>query len=100
MQSKREKGWRPGMAPVGYINELYDHTIVTDLERFSLLRRAWDLMLTGSYTVPKVLNKLNNEWGFRTLKKRRIGNKPMSMSGLYRVFSNIFYAGFRDSRKP
>lgn len=94
MQSKREKGWRPGMAPIGYLNELYDHTIISDPERFPLLRRAWDLMLTGNYTVPKILNKLNNEWGFRTLKKRRIGNNPISMSGLYRIFSSIFYAGF------
>jgi len=93
IQSKLEKGWRPGMAPIGYLNKLDDHTIIIDPERFSLLRRAWDLMLTGNYTVPKILEKLNNEWGFRTLKKRRIGNNPISMSNLYLFFTNPFYAG-------
>ena len=93
LQSKLDKGWRPGMAPNGYINELYDHTIIPDGERFVLMRKAWDVMLTGNYTVPTILNMLNNEWGFRTLKKRRIGNNPMSMSGLYKMFTNEFYAG-------
>lgn len=93
IQSKLDKGWRPGMAPLGYLNEPRDHTIIVDPERFPLIRRAWDLILTGNYTVPQVLNKLNNEWGFRTLKKKRVGNRPMTMSGLYLLFNNMFYTG-------
>ena len=93
VQKKLEDGWRPGMAPSGYKNEPYEHTIIKDEERFNLVRKAWDLMLTGNYTVPQVLDKLNNEWGFRTLKKKRIGNKPLAISGLYHVFTNMFYAG-------
>ena len=93
MQSKLEKGWRPGMAPQGYLNELSDHTIVPDPNRFNLIRKAWDLMLTGNFTAPQILDKLNNEWGYRTVKKKRLGNKPLSMSGLYSVFTNLFYAG-------
>ncbi|MFH0968989.1 MAG: recombinase family protein [Patescibacteria group bacterium] len=93
IQCKLENGWRPGMAPVGYKNELYEHTIEKDEERFNLIRKAWDLMLTGNYTVPKILDKLNNDWGFRTLKKKRCGNKPLAMSGLYNVFTNLFFAG-------
>lgn len=93
IQSKLEKGWRPGSAPLGYLNERLDHTIIIDKARFPLIRKAWDLMLTGNFTVPQVLNKLNNEWGFRTLKKRRGGNCPMAMSGLYAVFTNLFYTG-------
>ena len=93
IQSKLEKGWRPGMAPVGYINDIYNHTILPDDERFILIRKAWDLMLTGSHSVPKILETLNNDWGFRSLKKRRIGNKPLSMSGIYKLFTNQFYAG-------
>lgn len=92
-QKKREGGWRPGIAPTGYLNDLATHTMPIDPERFALLRKAWDLMLTGNYTVPQVLNKLNNEWGFRTIKKKRLGDKPLAMSGLYHIFSNVFYTG-------
>lgn len=92
-QGKLEKGWRPGMAPIGYLNELSDHTIISDPDRFHLLRKGWDLMLTGRYTVPMVWKTINNDWGFRTAKKRRTGNKPISISGMYRIFTNPFYAG-------
>ena len=93
IQSKLENGWRPGMAPVGYKNDLYTHTILKDDERFNLIRKAWDLMLTGNYTVPQIWNKLNNEWGFRTFQKKRIGGKPLALSGVYKIFTNVFYAG-------
>lgn len=93
VQKKLDDGWRPGMAPSGYLNDLATHTLIIDPERFNLIRRAWDLMLTGNYTVPQILDKLNNEWGFRTLRKRRIGDKPLAMSGLYKIFTNLFYAG-------
>ncbi len=92
-QGKLERGWRPGMAPIGYLNKLDDHTIIPDPERFDLMRKAWDLMLTGAYTVPQIHRKLNNEWGFLTVKKKRSGNKPISLSGLYRIFTSPFCAG-------
>jgi len=93
LQSKINKGWQIGLAPSGYLNDILNHTIIVDEERFGLVRQAWDLILTGNYTVPQVLDKLNNEWGFRTVKRKRSGNKPLAMSGLYKIFTNLFYAG-------
>ena len=93
IRSKLEKGWRPGAAPAGYINELAEHTIQKDPERFALVRKAWDLMLTGNYTVTQIWKRLNDEWGFRTLKRRRSGGNPIALSGLYHIFTNLFYAG-------
>ncbi|PIR03770.1 MAG: hypothetical protein COV59_03800 [Candidatus Magasanikbacteria bacterium CG11_big_fil_rev_8_21_14_0_20_39_34] len=90
---KVKNGWKPGLAPTGYLNELENHTLIPDPERFDLIRKAWDYMLTGNYTVPQILTKLNDEWGFRTKKRKRLGGKPLSMSGLYRVFTNLFYTG-------
>lgn len=87
------KGWKLGVANIGYINDLRDHTVIVDPERFPLLRKAWDIMLTGNYTVPEILHKLNNEWGLRTLKRRKVGGTPLSLSGLYAVFTNIMYTG-------
>ena len=92
-QGKLEKGWRPGSAPMGYMNELREHTILEDPERFNLLRKCWDLLLTGVYTVHQINDKLNREWGFLTPKKKRMGNNPLSLSGLYAIFNNLFYAG-------
>lgn len=93
IKSKLDKGWRPGTAPSGYVNELSEHTIQVDPVRFSLVRQAWDLMLTGNYTVNQILNKLNNEWGFISIKRKKSGGKPLALSGLYRIFTNLFYAG-------
>ena len=93
IQSKLEKGWKPGIPPLGYLNNLIEHTIISDPERFILIRKAWNLLLSGNYSVSQILNILNNEWGFRTVKKKRIGNKPLSLSGLYKIFTNPFYMG-------
>lgn len=93
LQSKLDKGQKPGCAPTGYINNVIEHTIEKDPERFVLIRKAWDLMLTGSYTVSQILDKLNNEWGFTTIKKRRSGGLPLAISGLYKIFSSLFYTG-------
>ena len=97
LQSKLDKGWMPGTAPLGYVNTKTaargDNTILTDPERFSLLRQAWDLMLTGHYTPPQILDRLNNVWGFRTRPWQKKGGKPMSRSTIYRIFTNPFYAG-------
>ena len=95
VESKLQKGWRPNLAPVGYLNDKAEKTIIKDPERFNLIRKMWDLMLTGNYTPPKILDIANNEWGFktRTFKKRSYGGKPLSRSGIYKIFTNLFYVG-------
>ena len=92
MLSKLEKGWFPGVAPTGYLNDRENKTIIKDPERFDLVRKMWDLMLTGNYTVPQILDIANNEWGFKTKKFKRSGDKSISRSGLYHLFTNSFYA--------
>ncbi len=93
LQSKLEKGWQNGIAPLGYLNDKENKTIITDPERFNLVRKMWDLMLTGNYTPPKILEKVNEEWGFRTRKFKRMGGNPLSRSGIYKILTNQFYAG-------
>lgn len=91
--SKLEKGWQNGVAPLGYLNDKENKTIIKDPERFNLVRKMWDLMLTGNYTPPKILEMANEEWGFRTRKFKRIGGNPLSRSGIYKIFTSLFYAG-------
>ena len=96
LESKVAKGWLPNLAPLGYINDKGNKTIIKDPERFNLVRKIWDLMLTGNYTPPKILSIANKEWGFTTRKFKRIGGKELSKSGIYRMLTNIFYAGIID----
>ena len=97
IDSKLAKGWLPSRSPEGYLNTIHEirgeNYIIKDPERFSLIRKVWDLMLTGNYTPPQVLDKLNNKWGYRTRKSKRLGGKELSRSAIYRILSNPFYAG-------
>lgn len=93
IKKKLELGWFPGIPPLGYLNDQVDKTIVPDPARFSLIRRMWDLMLTGSYTPPKILEIANNEWGFRTRQFSRSGGNKLAKSAIYKIFSNVFYTG-------
>lgn len=93
MQSKAEKGWLPSRAPMGYLNDLITNEIYVDEERWEMVRKMWNLLLTGNYTVPKIHQIANNEWGFRTPKTKRSGGSPIGLSSLYRIFTNQFYTG-------
>ncbi|HOI59786.1 MAG TPA: recombinase family protein [Candidatus Pacearchaeota archaeon] len=96
--TKVKMGWRPGVAPLGYLNtpdkRKGTKIIKKDSQRFKLVRRMWDLMLTGNYTPPQILEIANEEWGFRTRKFRKIGGGPLSRSGIYKIFTNPFYTGY------
>ncbi len=69
LKTKIENGWYPGIAPLGYLNHTDkmtgENTLIKDPERFPLIRHMWDLMLTGLYTPPRILEIANNEWGFQ-----------------------------------
>ena len=101
-KGKLTKGWRPGPAPIAYrnIGDVGDKTIVADPERFDLVRKMWDLFLTGTYSVSKILDIATNEWGLRTTPKKRLGGKPLTMSHMYAIFNNSFYYGYFEWRNP
>lgn len=98
LKTKTEKGWFPSIAPLGYVNYTDNLTgerrIITDQERFPLVRKMWDLMLTGLYTPPQILDLANNHWGLRTRSSRRRGERPLGRSSLYDLFTRPFYYGW------
>src|SRR3989344_2852275 len=102
IRSKLASGWRPGPAPVGYINvDAYGHReIAPDPDRFQLIKKMWDLFLTGNYAVSKIWGIANNEWGFRTKPTRKKGGRPLSMSHLYKIFNEPFYYGYYRYNNP
>jgi DNA invertase Pin-like site-specific DNA recombinase len=98
MKTKMENGWYPGQALPGYLNHTDkitgQNTLIPDPERFPLIRRMWDLMLTGLYTPPKIVEIADKEWGLRTRTTRRTGGKPLARSTIYKIFTRPFYYGW------
>src|SRR6202171_5157514 len=94
-RTKIEQGWRPNMAPLGYVNvgARKATTIAADPERFPIVLRLWEHMLTGAYTVPQLVCIARDEWGLRSRQYKKKGGKPLTESGMYWLFTNPFYAG-------
>lgn len=94
MHSKAERGILPGTPGIGYVNDRENKTIICDPMRFSLVRQMWDLLLLGNYTVSEVTRIANQDWGLRTIKRKKSGDKPLSLSSVYAMFQNPFYTGY------
>jgi len=98
LKQKIEMGWPPGSAPLGYLNTKSSirgsNTVIPDPDRWHIIRKGFDLLIGGANTVPKILSILNNEYGLRTRPGRTQGNKPISRSSLYRIFTDPFYYGY------
>ena len=97
LKAKIEKGWFPGLAPIGYLNSKVratgENILVRDPERFPLVRKMWDLMLTGLYTPAEILRIANGDWKFRTRQSRKTGGKAIPRAVIYRMFTQPFYYG-------
>lgn len=95
-EKKIRLGWKPGWAPAGYLNtpdrDKGSKIIIIDPERFPIVRKMWNLMLTGNYSVPEILDIAEFDWGFKLRKTRKQGGGPISRTGLYGIFTNPFYA--------
>lgn len=102
-RTKLENGWIPTHAPIGYLNDEKSKTIVIDPERFSIVRRIWDLMLSGTYSPSVILEMAASQLGLRTKKTKRRGGKPLALSSIYRLLNSPFYAGiilWKGNRYP
>lgn len=91
-RAKVARGWRPNHAPVGYLNDRATRTITKDPERFVLVRRLFDLALSGSYSLRQLMDVAKRS-GLRTRQYKRIGGQYLTISGLHRLLTNSFYCG-------
>lgn len=100
-RTKRENGWHPGKAPIGYLNDPITRTIVADPERFPLVRRMFELAMAG--VPPKRIALLAREnWGLTSVRGGRAG-RPLALPTIYKVLRNRFYLGeltFDERRLP
>ena len=91
MDGKADRGWRPGRAPLGYLNNPVTREIDPDPVRFPLVRRAWETLLLGGHT-PSQIYHLMVVAGL-TSKGSRQRVLPLTAGVVYAMFSNPFYKG-------
>ncbi|MBX9803499.1 MAG: recombinase family protein [Caulobacteraceae bacterium] len=90
-RTKRENGWHPGKAPIGYLNDPITRTIVADPERYPLVRRMFELAMDG--IPPKRISLLaRDDWGLTSVRGGRAG-RPLALPTIYKVLRNRFYLG-------
>ncbi len=97
MIQKARMGWRPGLAPVGYLNDYGgikgEKRIFKDPDRFHLVRQCWDYLLTGAHTVEKILDLAHNTVHLTVVRGRKKVVHPIGLNTLYEMFHNPFYCG-------
>jgi site-specific DNA recombinase len=97
LAGKVRKGWRPGVAPIGYLNntarERGERDILPDPERFHKVKRLLHLFLTGQYSVRQLRKLANERLLLRTRRTKRQGGRPLSLSHMYNLLTDPFYCG-------
>lgn len=92
LNTKYEKWIRPTKTPLWYKNDKNNFWIaVEDPEKFEIVKKMWELMLSWNYLVPQVIEIANNDWGLRTRIMKNSWWCPVSRASVYRIFNNIFY---------
>jgi len=98
LRTRVEMGLWPGMAPLGYLNQkLMDRKcqIAVDPERAPIVKQMYEKVAYDLWSGRKVYNWLRFDLNFYTR-----GNKPLTLSGVYRTLQNPFYYGtFEFPRK-
>ena len=87
IRQKLRNGVWPGYAPIGYLNDKTNRTIVPDTDKATLIRKAFELYATGEYPLLK-LRKVINESGL--VGKR---DKLLSISNYQYLLKNPIYYG-------
>ncbi len=96
LEKKCRDGWRPGVAPQGYLNDRQTESgfrrVLPDPEKLPFIRKLFELFREGT-TVTQLYLMAKDEWGYRTRQKKRLGGRPLSVSMIYKILSNPFYCG-------
>ncbi len=87
LRQKLRRGEWPGLAPVGYFNELRNHTIRPDPMKHKLVKRIFELYATGEYTLYQLAALFITAGLTSNIKK------TSTASTIYRLLKNPFYCG-------
>lgn len=88
LHNKAANGWRPGQAPIGYLNNgLGEEKIIIDEERASIMTEMFERVAKQAYTGRDVKRWLD-DIDFRSRQGKRL-----VLSHIYRTLQNPFYYG-------
>ncbi len=91
IRTRVELGHWPNMAPLGYLNQnRMDQKcrLIIDEQRAPVIKKMFEKVAYESWSGRKIYNWLRHELNFYTR-----GNKPITLSGIYRILDNPFYYG-------
>jgi len=87
LRQKLRRGEYPAPAPLGYMNDLKNHTIVKHPDKFRLVKKMFDLYATGEYSLKDVQQSMNSSG----LLSRNQNILPVAT--IRNILSNTFYYG-------
>jgi len=97
LRMRAEMGLWAGLAPIGYLNQyMMDKKcqVIVDPLRGPIVKKMFEKVAYEQWSGRKLYNWLRFELNFYTR-----GNKPLTLSGLYRMLENPFYYGVFERPK-
>lgn len=91
LRTRAEMGLWVGTAPLGYLNQKHMDKkcqVIIDELRAPIVKKMFEKVAYEKWSGRKVYNWLRFEANFYTR-----GNKPLTLSGVYRILSHTFYYG-------
>lgn len=91
LRTRCEMGLWPGVAPLGYLNQKQMDQkcrVIIDEKRAPVIKKIFQKVAHEQWSGRKIYNWLRHELNFYTR-----GNKPLTLSGVYRILDNSFYYG-------
>lgn len=97
LRTRAEMGLWAGTAPLGYLNQRHMDRkcqVIIDPDRAPVVKKMFEKVAYEKWSGRKVYNWLRFEANFYTR-----GNKPLTLSGVYRVLTHSFYYGVFERPK-
>jgi len=88
LRQKVRQGEYPGLAPVGYLNDIRTKTIVVNKKRSKIIQQAFEIYAKGNSTLGNIADFL----ACNGIKTR--GDKPFKRDKISFILSNPFYYGY------
>jgi DNA invertase Pin-like site-specific DNA recombinase len=112
MEAKLRNGGWPQKAPDGYVNKerqvssnKYERWVEKDPDTSRVIREAWDLLLTGNYTLEQICQTLADKGYTRASGRPWVWNDPRTGAlrnakpRLHKILHHPFYAGWVVSER-
>jgi hypothetical protein len=112
MDAKLRAGVWPQKAPIGYINmerqvrsNKYERWVEPDPEFQKSMKEAWELLLTGRYTLRQICDEFTKRGYTRAdglpwaRDDHKTGDSQWAYNRLCKIFHNPFYAGWAVSER-